>query len=176
MSNQAWSFLVTGVGVIGFILAGRKIWWAWYVNLFCQVLWLGFALVSGLYGFLIGTAVYTVVFSQNAYKWTKQHLEERHLKRVAKETLDSYLETMIVYPDEVRAEEEWERRSRALSESRLTSSEIVPIHLRETLPNDGPICGKENYLFVTVHYENVTCKECRAMMPWIDWSKYAESE
>jgi hypothetical protein len=72
-STTLWSWIVTVVGLSGFVLAGRKIWWAWYVNIACQVLWVTFALVSGLYAFLISAAVYTVVFTNNAIRWTKEH-------------------------------------------------------------------------------------------------------
>jgi hypothetical protein len=76
VSAQVWSFIVTIVGVIGFFLAGKKIWWAWYVNIFCQVLWVIFALVSGLYGFLLGTIPYTIVFVKNAISWTREYRAE----------------------------------------------------------------------------------------------------
>jgi hypothetical protein len=71
-AGTIWSYVVTVVGLLGFILAGRKVWWAWYVNLGCQVLWFIFGLVTAQYGFIISALVYTVVFTQNAIKWTKE--------------------------------------------------------------------------------------------------------
>jgi hypothetical protein len=68
-----WSWLLTIVGVTGFILAGRKIWYAWYVNIGCQGLWFTYAIVSHQYGFIAASIVYVVVFSKNAYEWTKEH-------------------------------------------------------------------------------------------------------
>lgn len=68
-----WSWLLTAVGVTGFILAGRKVWWAWYVNLACQGLWLAYALATHQYGFIVASAVYTVVFTRNAVAWTREH-------------------------------------------------------------------------------------------------------
>lgn len=62
---------MTVVGLVGFILAGRKVWWAWYVNIGCQALWFIFGLVTAQYGFLIASVVYTFVFTQNAIRWTK---------------------------------------------------------------------------------------------------------
>lgn len=76
MSSAFWSWVVTIVGLTGFVLAGRKIWWAWYVNIACQALWVVYALVSEQYAFLISAVVYTVVFSQNAIKWTREHNEK----------------------------------------------------------------------------------------------------
>jgi len=64
---------LTAVGLTGFILAGRKVWWSWYVNLFCQVLWFAYALATKQYGFIVASLAYTFVFSQNTYKWTKEH-------------------------------------------------------------------------------------------------------
>lgn len=68
-------WIVTVVGLTGFILAGRKIWWAWYVNLACQALWVIYAFTTHQYAFLVSAAVYSVVFGQNALKWTKEHRE-----------------------------------------------------------------------------------------------------
>jgi xanthosine utilization system XapX-like protein len=37
MSDQYWNYIVTFVGLIGFYLGGKKIWWAWYVNIANQM-------------------------------------------------------------------------------------------------------------------------------------------
>lgn len=79
MNDQYWSWLLSIVGVAGFVLAGKKIWWAWYINLGCQVLWFTYAIVTEQYGFILGAAVYTVVFAINARKWTIEHLEKKRL-------------------------------------------------------------------------------------------------
>lgn len=75
MDNQLWSWLLTIVGVTGFILAGRKVWWAWYVNLACQILWFAYAIITAQYGFIVAALVYSVVFTQNAVKWTRERSE-----------------------------------------------------------------------------------------------------
>lgn len=75
MDNQLWSWLLTIVGVTGFILAGRKVWWAWHVNLACQILWFAYALITDQYGFIVAALVYSVVFTQNAVKWTRERSE-----------------------------------------------------------------------------------------------------
>jgi hypothetical protein len=36
--NPMWSWVLTAVGVTGLYLAGRKVWWAWFVGLGAQVL------------------------------------------------------------------------------------------------------------------------------------------
>ena len=73
-----WSWLLTGIGVTGFFLAGRKVWWAWHVNIANQLLWLTYSLVTQQWGFLVGVAVYTWVFWGNAVRWTREHQEQRH--------------------------------------------------------------------------------------------------
>lgn len=76
MDNQLWSWLLTIVGVTGFILAGRKVWWAWYVNLACQILWFAYAIITQQWGFIVAALVYSVVFTQNAIKWTRERRKE----------------------------------------------------------------------------------------------------
>lgn len=34
-----WSWLLTAVGVAGLWLAGRRVWWAWFVGIGAQGLW-----------------------------------------------------------------------------------------------------------------------------------------
>lgn len=71
-----WSWLLTIVGVTGFVLAGRKVWWCWYVNIGCQALWITYAVVTRQWGFIAASAIYTVVFTQNAIRWTTEHREK----------------------------------------------------------------------------------------------------
>ena len=77
MSPAAWSYLLTAVGITGFILAGKKIWWAWYINIACQALWFTYAIVTEQYGFIAASVLYVFVFSKNAYNWTKEHFDNR---------------------------------------------------------------------------------------------------
>ena len=73
MTDDILVWILMGVGILGFELAGRKIWWAWYVNIANQILWLIFAIITGYWGLIVGTLFYTYQFSRNAYKWTKEH-------------------------------------------------------------------------------------------------------
>ena len=70
-----WSFILTIVGLTGFFLAGRKVWWAWHINVGCQVLWISYAIATEQYGFIIAALFYSVVFGKNALAWTKEHRE-----------------------------------------------------------------------------------------------------
>lgn len=66
-----WSWVLTAVGLTGFILAGQKIWWCWYVNIACQGLWLAYALTTDQFGFVVASVFYAVVFTRNAVAWTR---------------------------------------------------------------------------------------------------------
>lgn len=68
-------WIVTTIGLIGFYLAGKKVWWAWYVNIANQILWGIFAIATQQWGFLLGIPLYLFVFSKNAYSWTNEHKE-----------------------------------------------------------------------------------------------------
>lgn len=71
--SAAWSWALTAVGVTGFILAGRKVWWAWYVNLARQGLWITYAVSTRQWGFLVAAGLYVYVFGRNAIAWTREH-------------------------------------------------------------------------------------------------------
>lgn len=72
-----WSYILTLVGITGFYLAGRKVWWCWYINIANQVLWLIYAVITQQWGFILGTVFYSVVFIKNAYQWTKERGGEK---------------------------------------------------------------------------------------------------
>ena len=69
---QILSWVVGVVGITGFLLAGRKVWWAWYVNIVCQAIWIAYAIASNQPAFFFTAIFYTGVFSVNAYRWTKE--------------------------------------------------------------------------------------------------------
>lgn len=70
-------WVVSAIGILGFHLAGRRYWWAWYVNIGNQVLWGIFAIVTDQIGFLVSTLFYLAVFSNNAWKWTRDHIRAK---------------------------------------------------------------------------------------------------
>ncbi len=77
MVDQFWSWLLGIVGLLGFYLAGRRVWWAWYVNIINQIFWLAYSIITGQLGFLVTTFAYFFVFSKNAYQWTRDYKRER---------------------------------------------------------------------------------------------------
>ncbi|AXH44611.1 hypothetical protein SEA_MEDIUMFRY_65 [Arthrobacter phage MediumFry] len=78
--SQALTWIMTSVGFIGFIFAGKKKWWAWYINLACQILWATYALVTGQPAFLAFAVAYFAIFARNAWVWTKDELASRKLR------------------------------------------------------------------------------------------------
>jgi nicotinamide riboside transporter PnuC len=69
------------MGVTCFWLAGRKVWWAWYVGLVTQLVWLAYSLVTRQWGFLGGVVLYTIVYVKNARSWTLLHNAEKAVPR-----------------------------------------------------------------------------------------------
>ena len=75
--NEVWSWALTAVGLTCFFLAGRKVWWAWYVGIAGQALWLAYSLATAQWGFLAGVVAYTVVYVKNAHSWTQEYLSSK---------------------------------------------------------------------------------------------------
>ncbi len=73
--EQAFSWIVTILGLVGFYLAGKKVWWCWYINIVNQIAWVIFAIITDYYAFLLGTLFYFIVFTKNAYHWTREHFD-----------------------------------------------------------------------------------------------------
>ncbi len=71
--HWAWSWALTLMGCTCFILAGRKVWWSWYVGLATQVLWAAYAVLTQQWGFLVGVPLYGATYVTNAVAWTREH-------------------------------------------------------------------------------------------------------
>lgn len=80
-----WSVILSVVGITGFVLAGQKVWWAWFINFFCQFLWLAYAVITEQWGFILAACVYMIVFGRNAVKWTDQHYKVKATERKVRE-------------------------------------------------------------------------------------------
>lgn len=92
MSEQIWSWLLTLVGLVGFFLAGRKVWWCWYINIANQILWFTYATITEQWGFILGAFAYLFVFTKNAIAWTREHREHRLWQGEAYRDLVTYSE------------------------------------------------------------------------------------
>lgn len=73
MPFEVWSYILTIVGLTGFYFVGKKKWWAWWINIGCQVLWFTYAIVTHQYGFIAASVAYTIVFTDNLLKWRRQN-------------------------------------------------------------------------------------------------------
>lgn len=80
LNIQVLTWIMTTIGFTGFILVGKKLWWAWYVNLGVQILWAIYALATGQPAFLASAATYFLIFALNAYKWTKDEQKARKFR------------------------------------------------------------------------------------------------
>lgn len=78
MTDQLWSWVlgfIWLVGLVGFYLAGKKVWWCWYIiNIANQALWFTYAVVTEQWGFLVVSLIYMAVFLVNTAGWTREHL------------------------------------------------------------------------------------------------------
>lgn len=75
--NPLWSYALTLMGVTCFWLAGRKVWWTWYVGLATQVVWASYSVTTQQWGFLVGVVLYSWVYANNAKKWTAEHRDKK---------------------------------------------------------------------------------------------------
>jgi len=71
-----FSYVLAAGGILGIWLAGRKNLWGWALGLSMQVLWVGFAIVTAQYGFLLSAAGYGWVYWHNWSKWRREQRAE----------------------------------------------------------------------------------------------------
>ena len=69
--NPLWSYVLTAIGVFGLVLAGRRVWWSWYIGLAAQVLWLAYGIASRQYGFVVSAFAYGFVYARNGARWQR---------------------------------------------------------------------------------------------------------
>lgn len=67
-----WSYLLTAVGVVGLLLAGRKNLWGWAICIGSQGLWAAYAVTTHQLGFLISSGIYSAVYGKNFVAWRKE--------------------------------------------------------------------------------------------------------
>lgn len=66
---QAWPWILTVVGVIGFYLSGAKKRSGWMIGIASQGLWLAYAITTKQWGFIPACAAYGTVYYYNWCKW-----------------------------------------------------------------------------------------------------------
>lgn len=67
-----WSYLLTAVGVVGLLIAGRKNLWGWAICIASQVLWAIYAITTHQLGFLIAAGIYSAVYGKNFLAWQRE--------------------------------------------------------------------------------------------------------
>lgn len=65
-------YVLSVIGVTAMIAIGRGHWWGWAIALMNECLWVGFAIATRQYGFILGAAFYGTVNAYNAHRWYKQ--------------------------------------------------------------------------------------------------------
>jgi len=84
-----WSFVLTGIGVLGLYIAGSKSLWGWAIGLAAQPLWIIFAVVTEQYGFIISGLIYGWVYARNLLRW---RAEEKLVRAREKEIEDELMD------------------------------------------------------------------------------------
>lgn len=66
-----WSFVLSGIGILGIFLAGKKNKVGWAIGLGAQVLWIVFAITTAQYGFIFAALAYGSIYLKNWLSWRK---------------------------------------------------------------------------------------------------------
>lgn len=67
-----WSLVLAAVGIGGLYVAGRKLWWGWLIGLGAQLLWVGYAVATRQWGFILSAVAYGWVYARNALAWRRE--------------------------------------------------------------------------------------------------------
>lgn len=67
-------YILSIIGVTALLIIGRNHWAGWILAFTNECLWIGFAITTKQYGFILGAVFYGTVNAYNAIRW-------RNLKR-----------------------------------------------------------------------------------------------
>jgi uncharacterized membrane protein len=70
------SWILAVVGVLGIYFVGRKDSWGWFVLLFNEALWIGYAVVTEQYGFIVSAIAYAIVYIRSYVHWSKKPVNQ----------------------------------------------------------------------------------------------------
>jgi uncharacterized membrane protein len=70
------SWVLAIIGVAGIYFVGRKDAWGWFVLLFNEALWIGYAIVAEQYGFIFSALAYAAVYVRSYVHWSKKPVNE----------------------------------------------------------------------------------------------------
>jgi hypothetical protein len=71
-----WSWLLTGWGIVGLVLAGRRRAIGWAVGLSAQGAWIAYAVATRQWGFIASALAYSAVYGRNWLAWRKDALPD----------------------------------------------------------------------------------------------------
>ena len=86
------SWVLAVVGVAGIYFVGRKDAWGWFVLLFNETLWIGYAIVTKQYGFILSALAYAAVYIKSYIHWSKEPVNQLPLYEVV------YDKSIFSYP------------------------------------------------------------------------------
>jgi hypothetical protein len=69
--SSYWGWVLSSLGVLGMILAGKKRWEGWAIGLVSEGLWMVYAIVTHQLGFVLGALAYGGVFTKNLLSWKR---------------------------------------------------------------------------------------------------------
>lgn len=95
MMNPAWSYVLTLVGCVGLLLAGRKKSLGWAFGFFAQGLWAMYGAATGQYGFVIGSLIYGYVYALNWYTWIRSDRAKKAEEKTDEQQLLDLAQQML---------------------------------------------------------------------------------
>src|SRR6266540_4596118 len=78
MTRWLWSVALSGLGLVGLGLAGRRSYWGWVLGLVDEALWVAYAIHSRQWAFCVSALAYSWVYACNLRAWRRDaHATER---------------------------------------------------------------------------------------------------
>jgi nicotinamide riboside transporter PnuC len=65
-----WSFILSGLAVLGLYFTGKKKPIGWLIGLFNSGLWVIYAIVTAQYGFMLSTVFFVIIQAKSYMEWT----------------------------------------------------------------------------------------------------------
>jgi len=68
---EYWSWILAVVGVTGMFFVGKKTVWGWLVLLVNECIWIGYAVATKQYGFIVMALAYSFVYVKSFFHWKR---------------------------------------------------------------------------------------------------------
>lgn len=76
---EYWSWVLTGVGIVGLYAAGSKRKVGWLIGIFAQALWLFYGYTTEQYGFIVSAFLYGFVYLRNYVRWRNENRDSEDI-------------------------------------------------------------------------------------------------